>query len=536
MLDFSTATMPFALSPDGTTLAYVDYEGAATRLFLRRMDTYAVQAVAGSDGAGAPFFSPRGDWIGFYANGQLRKVSVAGGRAITLCPAPHAPGGATWLDDDTIVFSMAFTQTGLYRVPAAGGTPEELTVPDKAAGRESHNGPQGLPGGRSLLFTIATDSGQQVALLALDTRKVTVLPDVRGRARYVPGHLVYGDGESLLAVPFDPASGEITGSPVTAIEGVRPFQGGASFAVSPSGALAYLPRTARGLEHVWVDRTGRATSLGLDDETGGRPILSRDGKRLAVSGGTGYRGGIIDVYDLARGGRIRLAGGYHEQWSLDDSQIFTTLRSAGVTRIHRERSDGSGTPEALYDCKATCSVTGLSPDGQWLLFYEQDEKTSRDVWVLKLDGSRTATPLVATPGSDRAATFSPDGRWFAYASNVSGRDEVYVRSFEKGSAAAEHLVSTNGGREPQWSRDGKELFYRVGRALMAVDVDRSGAFRAGEPRTLLEGNWAVETGGLNQMYDVAPDGQRFVMVRADDQWSRIHVVLGWLGELQRRAR
>jgi serine/threonine-protein kinase len=140
---------------------------------------------------------------------------------------------------------------------------------------------------------------------------------------------------------------------------------------------------------------------------------------------------------------------------------------------------------------------------------------------------------VATPGSDRAATFSPDGRWFAYASNVSGRDEVYVRRFEPTGSTTDHLVSTNGGREPQWSRNGKELFYRVGRALMAVDVDLSKDFHAAEPRKLFEGNWGVETGGMNQMYDVAPDGRRFVMVRADEQWSRINVVLGWLPELER---
>jgi serine/threonine-protein kinase len=142
-------------------------------------------------------------------------------------------------------------------------------------------------------------------------------------------------------------------------------------------------------------------------------------------------------------------------------------------------------------------------------------------------------PLVTTPASDRSATFSPDSRWFAYVSNVSGRDEVYVRRFESTSGTAEHLVSTEGGREPQWSRDGKELFYRVGRAMMTVPVDLGEEFVAGEPQKLFEGSWAVESGGLNPMYDVSPDGERFVMVRADEGWNRVRVVLGWQTELER---
>ena len=303
--------------------------------------------------------------------------------------------------------------------------------------------------------------------------------------------------------------------------------------------MAYVSYTEH--EHVWADREGNLTSLGLG-EPSGRPIISPDGKRVAVMAVPRFRGDEFRVHDLQRGGRIGIPGIGHVQWSRDGSELFTSRRAEGASNatIHRVRSDGSGQPVEIFDSEHNCFVTGISPDNEWLLIYQQNPETSRDVWALGLEGegqSADAIPLVVTPASERAATFSPDGRWFAYQSNTSGRDDVYVRRFDPGgSTTTEHLVSTEGGREPVWSRDGKELFYRVGRALMAVDVelDSAGAghgFRAGEPRKLFEGDWAVESGGMNPMYDVAPDGERFVMVRTADEANTIRVALGWLAEL-----
>jgi len=535
MLDYSTGTLPFALSPDGKTLVYVDHDGPATKLFVRHMDRFDVEPLARTEGAGAPFFSPDGEWIGFFATNRLKKVAVAGGQPIDICPVPHAPGGATWLPDDTIVFSMAFTPTGLYRVPAEGGPPEALTRPDSAPGEFHHKDPHALPGGRSVIFTVATATGQQVEVLSLDSGERTALKGVRGRARYVTGgYLIYGDSAALLAAPFDATSAAITGPSFTALEGVRAFQGGAAFAVSPSGALAYLPHAGTGIDHVWVDRAGKATPLGLQEAAGGRPMLSWDGKRLAVTGGTSFRDPSFYIYDLARGGRIRFPGFGHMRWLPGDAEIVfsSRLNRSGASNLFQTRSDGSGEPEPIFESEYNSALTGVSGDGRWILFYEQHPDTSRDVWALRLDGTSEAVPLVTTPASDRSATFSPDSRWFAYTSNVSGRDEVYVRRFELTSGTAEHLVSTEGGREPQWSRDGKELFYRVGRAMMAVPVALGEEFTAGEPQKLFEGSWGVESGGLNPMYDVAPDGQSFVMVSADEGWNRVRVALGWQAELE----
>ena len=535
MLDYSTGTLPFALSPDGMTLVYVDHDGPATKLFVRRMDRFDVEALDGTEGAGAPFFSADGEWVGFFATNRLKKVALAGGRPIEICPVPHAPGGATWLEDDSIVFGMAFTPTGLYRVSADGGRPEAVTRPDTAPGEFHHKDPHALPGGRSVIFTVATATGQQVEVLSLDGGPRRVLSGVRGRARYMTGgYLLYGDSASLLAAPFDVSSGQITGPPVTALEGVRAFQGGAAFAISPSGALAYLPYAERGSEHVWVDRGGRVTPLDIEDAPGGRPVLSWDGRRLAITGGTRFRDNSFYIYDLERGGRVRFPGFGHMRWMPGDAEIAfsSRLSRSGASNLYRMRSDGSGEPELLFESEHNSALTGLSQDGQWILFYEQHPDTSRDIWALPLDGTSEARSLVTTPASDRSATFSPDGRWFAYTSNVSGRDEVYVRRFDPHDTSAERLISTDGGREPQWSRDGKELFYRVGRAMMAVPVELRSEFTAGEPRKLFEGSWGVESGGLNPMYDVAPDGQSFVMMSADEGWNRIRVVLGWQAELE----
>jgi tRNA A-37 threonylcarbamoyl transferase component Bud32 len=535
MLDFSTGALPFALSPDGMTLAYVDYDGAAKKLFIRRMDSFDVQSVDGTEGAGAPFFSPEGERIGFFAHGQLKKVALAGGRPVAICPVAHAPGGAVWLEDDTIVYSMAFTPTGLYRVAADGGDSEVLTTPDGRAGEFTHQDPDVLPGGRAIVFMISSTSGMEAAVLDLDTLEHSPLRDVKGRVRSMPdGRLLYGDAKRLLAVPFDARAGGTSGPPVAVLEDVGIFMGGTSFTVSRSGALAFVPDAP--IEHVWVDRDGRITPLDLDDTTGGRPILSHDGSRLAIAGGTGLRGQDLLIYDLVRGGRTRLPGFSHMQWSPDDSSVYTILRPKGVADLFRLRADGSREPELVFEDPNPSVLTGLSPDDDWLLFYEQHPETSRNVWVVRLDGSGDAFPLVATAANERSATFSPDGRWFAYTSNASGRDEVYVRRFDpSGAVTEESLVSIDGGREPHWSRDGKELFYRVGRLMMIVDVDLRDGFRAGEPQKLFEGSWEVETGGQNQMYDVTPDGRRFVMVRTAEASNTIHVVLNWGAESAGRS-
>jgi serine/threonine-protein kinase len=431
-LDFSMGALPFALSPDGKVLAYMDYDGPGTKLFLRRMDHFDVQTLSGTEGAGAPFFSPDGEWIGFYAYGTLKKIALAGGKPIDLCPTRPAglPGLRT--------ARSSIRWRSLRRVCTA-------SRPTEASPNSS------------VLFSVAKLAGKQAAVLSLDTGEYSLLSGIQGRARYVPGgRLVYGAAGSMLVVPFDAARGETTGPPIAVLEDVGIFMGGASFAVSQAGALAYLPEIT--MDYVWVDRSGAITPIGIDDATGSRPILSHDGNRLAIAGGTSARGHNLHIYDLKRGGRIRLPGFAHVMWSSDDTEVFPLIRTTGASDIYRMRADGSGEPELIFESENNSVVTSVSSDMQWLLFYEQHPETSRDIWAVKLDGSGDAVPILETPASERAATFSPEGQWFAYASNASGRDEVYVRRFDPTRrSTAEHLVSTNGGREPQWSRDGKEL-------------------------------------------------------------------------------
>jgi len=210
-------------------------------------------------------------------------------------------------------------------------------------------------------------------------------------------------------------------------------------------------------------------------------------------------------------------------------------REEGRLAISRVPSDGSVEPVIVHSGEHNLVPTGLSPDDKWLLYYEMNSETSRDIWVLRLDGSGEATPLIVTPKNERAAVFSRDGRYFAYTSDVSGRDEVYVRRFDPTDAnVSEFLISTVGGREVIWSRDGSELYYRVGRSLMAVPVQTSGDFVAGVPVKLFDGSWGVETGGLNQMYDVGADGNQFLMVQTTAESNQLNVVLDWAAELDAR--
>jgi Tol biopolymer transport system component len=540
MLDFSAAALPFALSPDGETLAFVDYDGPTTKLFLRRMDSFEVQPVAGTEGASSPFYSPGGDWIGFFASGELKKISTAGGRPESLCATPHASAGGTWLEDDTIIFAMAFTPTGLFRVSAQGGDVEEIAVPAGNDVEYNFRYPSVLPGGQHVLFTIVGTDRMQAAVLSLKDGTHRALSGVGGRAKYlVGGQLVYGDTTALLAAPFDLKTAEVTGPPITALEGVRQFEGGGCFDLSPTGTLVYLPWYEDTFRYVWADRKGNTKPIHFGEtgefSDGSRPVLSNSLSRLTVSGGTTGSTSHFYIHDLERGGRLRVKGLFHTQWTADDSELYSMYREEGRLAISRVPSDGSAEPVIVHAGEHNLVPTGLSPDDKWLLYYEMNSETSRDIWVLRLDGSGEAIPLIVTPKNERAAVFSRDGRYFAYTSDVSGRDEVYVRRFDPTDAnVSEFLISTVGGREVIWSRDGSELYYRVGRSLMAVPVQTSGDFVAGVPEKLFDGSWGVETGGLNQMYDVGADGNQFLMVQTTAESNQLNVVLDWAAELDRR--
>ncbi len=533
-----------ALSPDGSRLVYVANHGDSTQLYVRAIDGFEVKPIPGTDGAATPFFSPDGQSVGFFTGGKLKKISLSGGAPLTLCSAA-GNRGASWGSDDTIIFTPFFT-AGLSRVSAAGGMPKPLTVPDHKKGEYSHRWPEVLPGGKAVLFTVWSSSGAsfddaQIDVLSLETGERRVLIEGGTYARYVPsGHLVYARAGGLLAVPFDLKRLQVTGPPVSVLEGVSmsPTTGAAAFSSSADGSLAYVPGALVGSETLlWVDRSGVAQPLPAPPRGYMAPRVSPDGQRLAVAIEASNSG--LWLYDPARSTLTRLIeGGVIIPWPIwtpDGKRVTFLSALSGPVDLHWAPADGSGIPERLTTDENYKVPGSWSPDGQVLAFSELSPTNGWDVWVLKLEGDRKPRPFLQTPSNESIPMFSPDGRWLAYESDESGREEIYVRPFP--GPGSKWQISADGGTEPVWARSGRELFYRNGDKMMAADIATQPSFSARKPKVLFEGHYE-SYGPFSSYYDVSPDGQRFLMVKENQQGtsaSQINVVLNWFEELKRRV-
>jgi serine/threonine-protein kinase len=529
-----------ALSPDGTQLAYVAIpkQGGVRKLYVRALNSLEARPIPGTEGAQTPFFSPDGQWIGFFAQGKLRKVSVAGGAAQSLCDAPTGLGGA-WGPDGTIFFAP-FNTSGLFRVSAAGGEPQEVTTLKRSEGEISHRWPQVLPGGKAVLFTVWTGPGweeRHVAVQSLETgeRKILVRGGTTGR--YLPtGHLVFTQGRTLMAMPFDLAGLEVTGDPpVPLAEQVMEIEG-AQYTFSASGLLAYLPDNPRWQERrlVWVDREGSIEPLAAPPRPyvyG--PRISPDGRQVAVHI-EGASWGIW-VYDFARATLTRLTSGEASQfpvWTPDGKRIAYRGTRTGFRNLFWMAADGTEVEERLTTSEHFQTPSSWSPDGKWLAFQELTPNTGSDIWVLPLEEGGEPKVFLSTSASEVRPRFSPDGRWLAYQSNESGRDEVYVRPFP--GPGGKWQISTEGGGLPFWARNGRELFYINDNKVMAVEITPGSGLTAGVPRLLFERNELL--GGYTSRADVSLDGQRFLMIQpaeSADVATQINVVLNWFEELKR---
>jgi len=514
-----------ALSPDGTHVVYVGNGG--TQLFVRALDALEPVAIASGGDVGGPFVSPDGQWVGFFENvTTLRKVAITGGPPITLARLGAIPRGATWAPDETIIFATSDQTTGLQRVSAAGGTPEVLTRPDHAQGEADHLWPEILPGGRAVLFTITTQTGgletAQVAVRDLRTGTHKMLLRGGSHGRYVAsGHLIYVAAGTLRAIPFDPTRLETHGTAVPVLPRLATTSFGAGdFAVAADGTLVYvdapgsLAANARTL--VWVDRTGKEEPVAAPPRVYQHSRLSPDGTRVALT--SNDQENDIWIWDLRRARLTRLTLDPGQDlfpvWTPDGRRIIFSSDRGGSTNLWWQAADGTGTAERLTTSSNTQLATGITPDGTAVVFFEVTPTMDRDLLQLALDGTRRVTPLLQTKFDERNGIVSPDGRWLAYESNSSGSFEIYVRPFPN-VGAGQWQVSTAGGRQPLWARSGKELFYVGGNgALLRVPVEASGAtWNAGAPMKLLEGRY-VTGGTLGRTYDVSPDGQRFLMIKA----------------------
>ena len=536
---------PVAVSPNGSSFVYVANRDGVQQLFLRSLDSLEARPISGTEDGTGPFFSPDGLWLGFFAGGHLKKVPIAGGRPTVLAPAPLSRGGS-WGNDGQIIFAPQVSG-GLERVSASGGKPDLLTTPDSDEGVTIHRFPQHLPGAKAILFTVGTDGSWDDALIVaqrLDTGERKILIEGGSDARYVPtGHLVYVRAGALMAAPFDLDRLEVTGPSVAIVEGVMQstnITGAAFFGFSDLGWLVYVPGTGKASEKmlVWVDRKGEEQPLPVPPQPYESPSLSPDGERLAVHLNQGNQVDIW-VYDIPRGALTRLTfegNNLNPVWTPDGGKVtFESFRAGRRSNLFWKSGDGSGTAERLTTNERDQFPSSWSRDGQFLAFSQGSgvgSSTGYDIWILPLEGERKPWPFLQTPFNEEEPEFSPDGRWLAYQSDESGQYEVYVRPFPKAEEGKEQ-ISTEGGTEPVWAGNG-ELFYRNGDQMMAVDITTEPSLSAGPPRLLFEGRYDVGPAPLVTSYDVTSDGQRFLMIKTDEEEAtQLNVTLNWFEELKR---
>jgi eukaryotic-like serine/threonine-protein kinase len=536
-----------ALSLDGKRLVYVARQGASTQLYLRLMDRFEATPLQGTEGATDPFLSPDGQWVGFFAEGRLKRVSVQGGAPMTLCEAT-TDRGASWGTDDTIVFSPEAT-SGLMRIPASGGLPQVLTVPDKEKGERTHRWPEILPGGKAVLFTIGTLNSPgyyddaRIGVLSLETGQRQILIEGASLARYAAtGHLIYARAGALMAAPFDLGRLRVTGPAIPVLQGVAvdTTTGAAHFSVSDDGSLVYVPSSAESgrLNLVWVDRSGNVRPLPAPPRAYMHPRVSPDGERVAVGIGPGPgNGNDIWVYDLARNSLTRLTfdeAASRPAWTPDGKRVTFSSEKGGTEGMYWRAADGSTPAEAISRSPDPQFPEFWSTDGQLLAFTQLSQSTRADIWLLPLKGDRKPRPFLRTGANEFSPSFSPDGHWLAYASDESGLEAVYVQPFP-GPGGKWQVSTETGGDNPVWARSGRELFYRSGEKIMVVPVQTRPGFAAGTPRMLFQGVFA-DANAPTSDYDVSPDGQRFLMIKSVEPESastRINVVVHWFDEVRR---
>jgi serine/threonine protein kinase/Tol biopolymer transport system component len=531
-----------ALSPDGTHLVYVVAQGSTQQLYLRAIDSLEARPIPGTEGAVNPFFSPDGQWLGFFATGKLKKISVSGGTAVTLGDAASA-NGANWGSQGIIAFAPA-TVSALQQVPDAGGTPHPLTRFEKSD--VSHRWPEFLPGGKAVLFSSGNHgidfSNAQVVVQTVGASERRNLIQGGTNPRYAPsGHLVYAQGGSLMAVPFDPQRLQLTGTAVPVVEGVlqSTFSGAAQYSISATGSLVYIPGGVQSSQNnlVWVTRTGAEQRLAAPAHAYLFPRLSPDGRRVAV--GIAEQETQTWLYDLSRETltRFTFVGSANQNgtWTPDGKRIAFNSNKEGPQNPFWQLADGSGGLERLTTSEYANIPMSWSPDGQLLAFTEVNPTTGIDIWVLRMS-DRKSQPFLRTPFNESAPRFSPDGHWLAYISDESGRFEIYVQPYP--GPGGKWQISTEGGTEPVWNPNGRELFYRSGGKMMAVDIATQPGFTVGKPRMLFDGPYSP-TALTTPNYDVSADGQRFLMLKPSEQApsapTQINVVLNWFEELKQKV-
>lgn len=512
---------PPALSPDGTSLTFTARdEKGRVQLYVRRLNSLVGQSLDGSDDAMYPFWSADSREIGFFAEGKLKKIAASGGPPQTICEAVNGRGGA-WNLDGTIVFAPG-TQNPLMRVSAAGGTPVPASSLNISQSENSHRWPAFLPDGKHFLFWARTSRGPHenvVYLGELGSQQTKVLMKSDSIAVYASSYLLFLREQTLMAQPFSVSHLELRGDPVPIAEhvGMNGATARPLFSASQTGALVYQAGDTEGNWSLqWTDREGKQTGLATPPDRYVTPRLSPDGSHLAVMIFNGVFGtGDIWVFDLARGTKTRLTFGPANQstpiWTADGKTVVYMSAQSGVPHIYAKQADGSGSEKPVQVTKDGMDIPdSFSPDGRYLVYERKlvNSEATYHLWALPMFGDGKPFSVVQTTFEERDGEVSPDGKWMAYRNNESGRWEIYITAFPGG--GAKWQVSTNGGSNPRWRKDGRELFFLdPSENIVAVDVNTSGsAVTLGVPHTLFQALGIQPEYGP---FDITADGKKFLL-------------------------
>ena len=526
------SNVPIALSPDGRRLVYAaESDDGDRQLHVRELSSFVATPIPGTEGAHTPFFSPDGQWLGFVTDSELKKMPLSGGAPTVLAPVQPNAAGGSWGHDGFIYYSpSAATGTTLMRISAGGGAPERISgvmvVPPTEA--------QLLPDGETVLVNgRSSTGGVDIGLLDLDSKEIRAL-DVGSEGSYGAlymraGYLLFSTQErSVYAVRFDAKEHAVKSDAVPVVSVPVMSIGRPFLSVSDNGTLAYVSGERENRSVVRVDRRGQSTPIVA--ARAHAPRLSPDGRRLAFDDG-----GDIWVYDLEREAMSRLTTDRRNAiaaWTPDGTRIaFASSADDDASRnIFWVRWDGGEEPELLTDGEYPLAVESFSPDGRYVALTETHPDSGLNIVILPLGEARI--DFLVTPANELGAQFSPDGRFIAYVSGESGQNEVYVRPFPV--AAARWQISAHGGSAPVWSRNGEELFYRAGIAMMSVPVELAAAEPFGRPETLFDGNYLVDNSG-HPGYAVDLSGESFYLsaLNYGESLTQIHIVLNWFDELER---
>ncbi len=532
-----------AISRDGRKLVYGVVQNGISRLYLRALDSLEGRPISGTEGGRAPFFSPDGNWVGFWADGYLKKVSLHGGAPQNICEA--ATVGGAWGADNTIVFVRWIAGDGLFRIQADGSNPQRLVELTDIAPLNWYCWPQILPDGKTILITVSAGwRTTQIALVSTETRTIQYLIKGGGYARYSPtGHIVYGrPGEGdVWAVPFDLKTLTISGSSFPVLEGVMMKRdASAQFALSETGTLVYIHGSGAVDNDTiaLVNRGGETRSLPIPPGAFHGFRFSPDGKRLVFTWHQAMPN--LWIYELDRGVLRRFTddqgGDWTPLWTPDGKRIlFQSDRAGRGFRLFWKALDGEGPAEMLTETDYKQQPGCWTADGKSLIFQEGVyAETGHDIMLLSLEGDRKPRPLLQTRYNERYPALSPDGRWMAYGSDESGRWEVYARRYPDLKDIVR--ISTDGGSAPMWSPDGRELFFwdTNRRTLVSVPVRTGGTLEVGKPTVFAGGEFSFGGNSWYRNYDISPDGKKVVMIlrgKPGPNPRRFNVVLNWFEEL-----